>query len=173
MSQRARPDSPVTTANTLAGRVARVWVHLYTRAVSRDVRDRRRAEIDSDVWEHISDARSRRRTELGGQFEVLRRVVAGIPADVAWVADMRVTHKESKSMKQRRLQVIVIACASVIIANFIVSNLIVDDFSTLPSFWWVLAVPIGLFLVGIVGIAAGVLLVKERRDSPETLPRNS
>jgi hypothetical protein len=166
MNRRGGTDSsPALPTKTVACRFARVWVQIYTLAVTRDVRDRRRAEIDSDVWEHVSDARTRRRSELVGQFEVLRRVLTGIPADLSWVVDMRGTYKESKSMTERRLQTIVIACALVIVTNFIVSNVIIDDFSKLSSVWWVLAVPIGLLLVGAVGIIAAVLLIKERRAS--------
>ena len=35
----------------LAAGVARAWVRLYTAGLRADVRDSRRAEIDSDLWE--------------------------------------------------------------------------------------------------------------------------
>lgn len=162
MNQRGGTDLP---ARTGVGHFTHAWVHFYTRAVRRDVRDRRRAEIDSDVWEHIADAHTRCRGNVAAQLEVLRRVLTGIPADLSWVVDMRGIHKESKSMNERRLQTIVIVCALVVLTNFIVSNVIVDDFSKLDSIWWVLSFLIGLLLVGTVGIIAAVLLVKERRAS--------
>ena len=151
--------------DTVACRFARVWVHVYTLAVMPNVRDRRRAELDSDVWEHIADAHTRCRGNVAAQLEVLHRVLTGIPADLSWVVDMRGIHKESKSMNERRLQTTVIVCALVVLTNFIVSNVIVDDFSKLDSIWWVLSFLIGLLLVGTVGIIAAVLLVKERRAS--------
>jgi hypothetical protein len=162
MNRRGGTDFSATTG---VGRFAHAWVHLYTLAVTRDVRDRRRTEIDSDVWEHVADAHRRRRGNLAGQLEVLRRVLTGIPADLSWVIDMRGIHKESKSMTERRLQTTVIVCALVVLTNIIVSNVIVDDFSKLESVWWVLSFVIGGLLIGTVGIVAALLLVKERRAS--------
>lgn len=162
MNRRGGTDLSTKTG---VGRFAHAWVHLYTLAVTRDVRDRRRDEIDSDVWEHVADAHTRRRSNIAGQLEVLRRVLTGIPADLSWVIDTRGIHKERASMTERRLQTTVTVCALVVLTNIIVSNVIVDDFSKLESVWWVLSFVVGGLLVGTVGIVAALLLVKERRAS--------
>ena len=56
------------------------WADRYTRGLPAEVRDRRREEIESDVFEHVhlnmtSDAR---------RTSVAWRTVRGIPADVSW-----------------------------------------------------------------------------------------
>jgi uncharacterized membrane protein YbhN (UPF0104 family) len=66
--------------------------------------------------------------------------------------------------RQRRLRAIALLCAAVVLVDIIAANL-VADFSELADVWWVLAVPIGLFLVGTIGIVAAALLIRDRRNS--------
>lgn len=67
---------------TVAAALVRLWTHLYTFGLPADVMTRRRAEIDSDLWEFQHDARTDR--GLGTTGHVLARLVAGMPHDVAW-----------------------------------------------------------------------------------------
>jgi uncharacterized membrane protein YbhN (UPF0104 family) len=66
--------------------------------------------------------------------------------------------------RQRRLRAIVLLCAAVVVVDIIVASL-VHDFSDLADVWWVLAVPIGLLLVGAIGVVAAALLIWDRRKS--------
>jgi len=59
-------------------RLTRVWTRLYTAGMARDVRDRRRAEIESDIWE------STRQLDRLSAGHILVRVLMGIPDDVSW-----------------------------------------------------------------------------------------
>jgi hypothetical protein len=63
-----------------AERLTLRWVSWYTRVVSGPARDERRALIESDLWEH--------RTEAGpgllADFQILSRAVRGVPADLSW-----------------------------------------------------------------------------------------
>ena len=68
----------------LASRITQRWVRAYTAHLDPARRDTRRAEIASDLWEHEADAR---RTGLGSlrmNAQMLRRLLAGIPADLSW-----------------------------------------------------------------------------------------
>ena len=68
----------------LASRMTQRWVRAYTVHLDPARRDTRRAEIASDLWEHEADAR---RTGLGSlrmNAQMLRRLLAGIPADLSW-----------------------------------------------------------------------------------------
>jgi hypothetical protein len=56
--------------------LVRRWTHLCTSGLPRDSRDRRRAEIESELWEAERAATS--------SLIVLARLVLGMPADVAW-----------------------------------------------------------------------------------------
>jgi uncharacterized protein (TIGR03435 family) len=60
----------------------RAWTRLYTSGLPSAVRNRRRAEIDSDLWEWCADQASGPRDV--GAVCLLRRLVFGMPDDLAW-----------------------------------------------------------------------------------------
>lgn len=64
--------------------VALWWTRRYTRDLPPAQRDRRLAEIGSDLWEEEAAGRVAGRREADIGFDVLLRVVAGVPADLAW-----------------------------------------------------------------------------------------
>jgi hypothetical protein len=78
------------------------WADRYTRRLPDEVRDRRRAEIESDVFEHLhlsSDRSDARRTSVAW------RTVRGIPADVAWRRqEMRAMRANSPGPHESRLR---------------------------------------------------------------------
>lgn len=60
--------------------LVRTWTRVYTWNLDSTIRDDRRAEIDSDIWEqvHAPDASSM------VAFEILGRLLLGLSADVQW-----------------------------------------------------------------------------------------
>jgi hypothetical protein len=66
----------------LAIALVRRWTRVYTAHMSPDLREARRAEIDSDLWEFQQDRVARRR--LHPTVHVLVRLVLGIPDDLRW-----------------------------------------------------------------------------------------
>lgn len=65
---------------TQAADLARLWTRVYTVGLDPALRDARRAEIESDLWESQQDGDAR--------TQILPRLVAGILDDLLW----RVTH---------------------------------------------------------------------------------
>lgn len=61
-------------------RLARWWVDRYTRGLDPGLRDDRRAELASDLWEHRAAAGDGLATELA----ILSRCLRGVPADLTW-----------------------------------------------------------------------------------------
>lgn len=59
--------------------LTRAWVHFYTRKLPPHIAAQRRAEIESDIWEQLHDTGRPART-----FELVARLVAGIPDDLRW-----------------------------------------------------------------------------------------
>ena len=45
-----------------------------------------RAEVDSDLWEHLNDAHDHRETPLTVQLDVLALRLRGVPSDLVWCA---------------------------------------------------------------------------------------
>jgi hypothetical protein len=92
---RPRPPLPV--------RLAEGWVAFYTRGLPSEVRDARRAELRSDLWEHrrhaAADGHGRRRWSL----QVGGRVVRGMPDDLWWrFAQQAATRPRTEATERRR-----------------------------------------------------------------------
>lgn len=69
---------------SVAGTIVRRWVSLYTHGLARELRDGRRAEIESDLWAHAEEAYVAGHPPTTLDLEMLTRLAFGIPADVAW-----------------------------------------------------------------------------------------
>jgi hypothetical protein len=72
------------TGVSAAERFTRRWVAMYTRRLPEHLRDERRAEIDSDLWEHHAELDDRRERSWLALLEVAGRTITGMPADLAW-----------------------------------------------------------------------------------------
>jgi hypothetical protein len=59
----------------------RLWLRCYTTGLPRDVRDDRRAEIESDLWEQTHDPAADP-AAIGPHLAA--RALLGVPADLAW-----------------------------------------------------------------------------------------
>ena len=67
--------------------VTRAWTHFYTAGLPDLLRGRRRAEIESDLWELVDDVRAGRTSEAAAALQVIARCILGIADDVAWRLD--------------------------------------------------------------------------------------
>jgi hypothetical protein len=80
-----------------AVRAVRRWVGVYTGGLSSEVGERRRLELDSDIWEQLHGPAPTR--SPGG---VLGRCLRGVPADVWWryrtLLDQRGAQQRSHTM---------------------------------------------------------------------------
>jgi hypothetical protein len=81
----------VSAQTSFGVRFAEKWTATYTRGLPGSSGDRRRQEIESDVWEHSHDPETSAR-------EVTGRCLRGIPADVWWRYR---TLLESRSTRER------------------------------------------------------------------------
>ena len=77
--------------------LVRSWTRVYTFGLTAEIREARRAEIESDLWEHAHDL------ELGGDasspfcaLHELIRLLAGVPDDLLW----RIEQAKSYSMER-------------------------------------------------------------------------
>ena len=68
----------------VASRVARYWTAAYTLGLAPQVRDARRAEIASDVWEQHRDIVTEGRSAWRFLGSVFSRIMRGAPADLLW-----------------------------------------------------------------------------------------
>lgn len=80
------------THGSAASWVCRRWVSLYTRSLPATERQRRRDEIESDLFEHAHEARHAGVSATRLNAEILARVLVGVPADLSWRRATRQPH---------------------------------------------------------------------------------
>lgn len=73
----------MTTSDRAAALVT-WWTTVYTRRLPRQVAQRRQDELASDLWEQRAHARQAGAPALLVALAILRRAIAGIPADLQW-----------------------------------------------------------------------------------------
>jgi len=71
-----------------ASAVARAWVRLYTAGLPDTLRSSRRAETDSDLWEHQHDHLTSRTAAGITATEIVLRTCLGVFDDLAWRFEM-------------------------------------------------------------------------------------
>jgi hypothetical protein len=105
-------------------RLTRAWTRLYTSALDSALRDERRAEIESDLWESHEDARRSGRSADSVALHIVGRVVRGVPQDVLWCIEHR------RPVAKPVLQVAVVTGAALVLMMFWVMSAF--DSSPLP-----------------------------------------
>jgi hypothetical protein len=84
--QHTRHDSRVSKHNiALAIRIVRAWTRVYTWHLRPDLQARRRAEIDSDLWEFQQDPEPHRGASPARQ--IVLRLLRGMPHDLCWCVE--------------------------------------------------------------------------------------
>ncbi len=83
--------------DVLAASVVRGWTRLYTAGLEPLLRNSRRGEIDSDLWEHAHAGRGAAHAgTVAGQ--ILARCLLGVGADLSWRAEMALRRKHEKEV---------------------------------------------------------------------------
>lgn len=91
----------------LATSAVRAWTRFYTWRLEPSVREARRAEIESDLWEHLNAEEGR-----SLPLEIVCRLVLGIPDDMRW----RVEQMRSRPASVRRAIVLSVGSAAVLVS---------------------------------------------------------
>lgn len=78
-----KPERPV------AELVVSAWIRIYTLGLDAGNRHDRRAELESDLWEHRNSAAAEGMGSMAVSLSIVGRWLAGIPADLSWRASRR------------------------------------------------------------------------------------
>lgn len=151
-----------------ASAFTRAWVWLYTAPLLSAVREARRAEIASDLWEQTHSANG------GGDapaLDIVRRCVGGMPADVIWcVTAARRARRSSTNRRTGRFVMTMSRADGVFTALAMLSLVWIALFTGLAtttgedvSAWW------GFLGLGAVLIGAGLWVERDRPALGETL----
>ena len=162
----------MTTSTSRMPSLVRAWTRLYVRGLPPEIASARRAEVDSDLWEHAREGYSSR--------AVLGRWLLGIPADLSWRAEAGrqgrreggATMKESWRMRLILLAALGVALFPVVMHASVIMGNGEFDSGTQRAVWGVLGIlsgacmaaglllsggsprlGLGLVAVGVIGIA--------------------
>lgn len=91
--------------------LTRAWTWVYTWGMRAELRDARRAEIESDLWESQQEPASAHSVAT----QILCRTVLGLPADVSW----RVEHSFNGEIVMQKMLVITTVAALLLAAIWI------------------------------------------------------
>jgi len=89
----------MNAALALSVGLARSWVMLYTLRLPLEIREARRSEIDSDLWEQQWLASRRGDPAVGTAIEVLVRMLLGVMSDITWRAQAGAWTRADGSIK--------------------------------------------------------------------------
>lgn len=89
----------MSTLVALSVGCARSWVAAYTLGLPAALRETRRSEIDSDLWEQQWLASRRGDPALGTAIEVLGRTLLGILSDITWRAQAGARTRTDRSTR--------------------------------------------------------------------------
>ena len=122
-----RGDS-ASLALGFATAIVRVWTRAYTWRLEPAVRDRRRAEIESELWEFQRDP------ERGAYPAVhtIARLLIGIPDDLSWRAEC-VSARRTPLRARLRIAAWTVATAVVIAALYILPLMTAATLPPLPD----------------------------------------
>jgi len=113
----------------MAVALVRLWTRVFTLGMPDTVRAWRRAEIESDLWEHAHD-------KTASAWQLIGRLVRGIPADVIW-------RIEEAAMRSKALVVIAGSVAAILVAGtiWLIDLMRADVLPTPPPIMVVVAPP--------------------------------
>jgi hypothetical protein len=112
------------TSERMAGLVAR-WVRLYTRNLPAPIAERRIAEIDADLHDHIAHERAHATEDRRIALSIAARMVRGVAADAAWRRKIARTStpKEAGNMSRSSYRRVALATALVLLVPLVAMQL--------------------------------------------------
>jgi len=101
--------------------MTRSWVAVYTSGLPRELRNGRRAEIDSDLWEQQRTARLQDQPPGETALQLLARLVLGVPSDVTWRLETGRSARSERSISMNESGTMrILVAVGVVVALFLV-----------------------------------------------------
>ncbi len=143
--------------------LVRSWTGLYSLGLPASLRDDRRAEIASDLWEHQRLADLEAAPVLVTALEIFVRFVTGMPADFVWRLESgAIVRSEKRSLNvstnSRAIRVLTVAAFVVVIGliGFAGIDIAIRGWQDDTNVGWILtgAIP---FCIAVPAILGGLL----------------
>lgn len=141
----------------VAGLVRR-WVRWYTRGLPPGVAERRSAEIDADLHDHVDHERAAGASDARIARAVAARLARGLPADAAWRREIRSSTPEGASPMGRSVTRVALATALILLVPLVGTQVSSE-----------MAWSVGDFAFAAVFLAGTGLLVELAMRHPQSL----
>ncbi len=133
--------------------LTRNWTDLYTWRLPEVLREGRRAEIESDLWEHQRQADLQGADATDTATEILLRFVFGIPSDCVWRFETGVALRAEKRTDVMNIATgrskVLIALTGVAFLMIVITGI------SITSHGWDDSANLGWMLTGIIPTAIG------------------
>jgi hypothetical protein len=154
-----------------------LWVRAYTAGLPDPVRERRRLEIESDVWEEVEAFADRGSSRAAIRAAVWLRWLAGVPDDVLWRVEQPRNRRNRPNAAERSASAMhattdrSVVVPGAIVALAIVAALVlvtVDNIQYLEqsqrfvSTSTLMTLSLALFAAGLAGLVAGFVVMRSR-----------
>ena len=151
----------------LAAATTRSWTSLYTWRLPDELGNIRRAEIESDLWEHRQLARVMDEPPLRTGLEMLMRFLLGVPADFTWRIEtgaMVRSEKRSISMNTETgaLRWLVWGAYAIVVFIALMSLGSIIAGTTAGDAWWA--------IIGAIPLVASIPIIYGLRHSTTRQP---
>jgi hypothetical protein len=155
----------------------RWWVRLYTAGLESSVRDRRRDEINADLWDQVEGQTGNGRTAAAITMAVWLRWLSGMPDDVFWRREQPTAARAALAATEGRRDVFgpgsrgalvlpvgaVAIAIAVAIAVLVIGNIQYDEQSDrLVSSELLGSIHIGLLAAGLASLVTGFVIMRSR-----------
>jgi len=146
--------------------VVQNWTRCYTATVPEPDRAARRAELAADVHDHLADLADRQVGGYRAALEILRRLVLGVPADLAWALQPDAPEENMKN-RTRTLAVAGWATAFVLAILDFMGALagLQNGWRELPQHWWSTLAVAGVLLTTL-GLSVTLASVRRTAHRP-------
>jgi hypothetical protein len=119
-----------------AANLARAWTRVYTWRLPAAVRDARRAEIESDLWEFQRDATAAR--EINVAMQIAARLLLGMADDIAW---RRAQPRARRMSRPLALTLLAVCAAALFAGTWMFSVMLPDELPVPPNMMKFVAAP--------------------------------
>ncbi len=137
--------------------LTRAWVRLYTSGLPPKLREERRSEIDSDLWEQERDACATGRTPQVTASEAFGRWLMGIPADLTWSIDHTLRSRRKEEFVSEPVRQTAYLGVATLMAGLTVITSLAVSLGMFESH--VYGHDVARSMWGVVGVSAGAMIV--------------
>lgn len=109
------------------------WIRFYTRTMHADIAQRRIAEIESDLHDHITHERAASRSDRLIALSILSRAARGLPADTSWRRQVQQTKGNSVAARKDTAKQVLTIIVALLLAAIGIAGIVYGEADDSPG----------------------------------------